>query len=78
MKILLFLFISLTCLASEPRFHFKDCVEITQGFYQGCKGTVEDMQSDSSEYGIKAEDCRGGNFYDWFKENELKPAKGCT
>jgi hypothetical protein len=78
MKFLLLLLISLTCLASEPKFHFQDCVEITHGFYQGCKGTVEDMQSDSSSYAIKAEDCRGGNFYDWFKESDLKLSKGCV
>jgi len=76
MKTLFLLFISLTCLASEPRFHFQDCVEIIHGFYQGCKGTVQDME-DGVMYGVKAE-CKGASLYVRVKEKDLKSAKGCT
>lgn len=75
MKYIIFLLISLTCVASEPRFRFRDCVEITSGFFQGCKGRVE--SHDAADYGVRVEDCRGEDFYEFFSESDLKLAKGC-
>jgi len=71
--------ISLTCLASEPKFHFMDCVKITKGFYRGCVGKVglyfDGKTAEPNYYEVQVEDCKGGAFYANFIENELKECK---
>lgn len=76
MKTILFIFLSLSCLASEPKFHFRDCVSIKNGFYSGCKGTVLKLETDGY-YEVNVDDCKGYGFYDTFNEKDLEPAKGC-
>ena len=76
LKYFVLLLIASTCLASEPRFHFMDCVKIKSGFYEGCKGTVEEF--DGKYYSVQIDDCRGSGVYIESEETNLKPAKGCA
>jgi hypothetical protein len=75
--------ISLSCMASEPKFHFRDCVKVTKGFYRGCVGAVENYNGKNRDgentYGVGSNDCNGEQFYEFFKESDLKllPIKGC-
>lgn len=68
------LFIALTCLASDPKFHYMECVKISKGFYGGCKGKVVSFYiSDGNyKYETQVEDCRGGSFTESFREYELE------
>jgi len=76
-KLLILLsFISLTCLGAEPKFHFRDCVKVTHGFYRGCKGRVDIMSGDTDYY-VEMNDCRGVNVYELFDEKNLELSKGC-
>lgn len=69
--------ISSVCLSSdEPKFHFKECVRITRGFYKNCKGTVEAFYANRT-YDVDVADCRGGAFRYEFPENNLEIATGC-
>jgi hypothetical protein len=80
----LLLLISITCLASEPQFHFKDCVKITHGFYLGCQGTVERFTDlgllgrSNKSYSVQLEDCKGSQAYVELDEKEMKLSSGCV
>lgn len=73
------MFLSLTCIAGEPKFHFKDCVKVTNGFYRGCKGTVEDSNGveGGRTYGVSIESCKGEGFWANFNEDELEASTNC-
>jgi len=79
-KLLLLLSIA-NAQAAEPRFHFKDCVTINQGFYKGCKGIVRDIGPSETSYEVDVE-CKGDRFLQYLKEDYLdkcpkpKPKKG--
>ena len=81
-KLLILLsFISLTCLGAEPKFHFRDCVKVTHGFYRGCKGTVdgfviEDING-NGVYSVQIDDCKGAGVYGEFNDTQLELSKGC-
>ena len=75
MKYLTLLLLSTLCFAAEPRFHFMDCVKVTKGFYEGCKGNVTDYNN--GYYHISSDDCKGKSFFDSLPEYSLEPAKGC-
>ena len=74
MRKFIFVFLSLSCFASEPKYHFKDCVEVVGGFYGGCKGTVQEYTG--LHYGVGI-DCKNEEFYGYFKEEDLKSSTGC-
>jgi hypothetical protein len=78
-KYSILLLISLTTLAGEPKFHFMDCVRITEGFYKGCKGNVKNYLSGSAttepSYTVSVDDCKNNSFYDDFYENQLEACK---
>lgn len=76
MKYLFLVVLPIVCIASEPRFHFKDCVKVVKGFYRNCLGTVEDMNGNDHYY-VNVQDCRGAGFTTVFNENELALSKGC-
>lgn len=71
--------ISLSCMASEPKFHFRDCVKVLHGFYRGCVGVVENQDGGTGSYGVGGNDCNGDSFYSFFEEKDLEllPIKGC-
>lgn len=76
----MFLFlISLTCLASTPKFHYMDCVKVNSGFYEGCKGNVINYypghDSSKSSYSVDITDCKGQAFFADFDEDELEGCK---
>jgi hypothetical protein len=78
LKYFALIFISLTCLASEPKFHYMDCVKIIDGFYTGCKGHVVSYRSSTAEgpnYNVDVEDCKGQGFFDYFDEDQLEACK---
>ncbi len=77
LKYFILLLIAFTCLASEPKFHFKDCVKITSGFYKGCRGTVEEFYGVDT-YQVTIGNCRGSSFYGIFNEDLLQLTKGCS
>jgi hypothetical protein len=66
-------------MASEPKFHFRDCVKVTRGFYRGCYGVVENQDGGDDFYGVDGNDYKGNSFYGFFRESDLKllPIKGC-
>ena len=74
----LLLFLSLTCFAGEPepKYHFGDCVKVVQGFYKGCKGTV-DVKMAGYNYEVLI-DCKNQMFDSIFDETEIVKAKGCS
>jgi hypothetical protein len=78
-KYLALLLISLTCLASEPKFKFMDCVRIVKGFYKDCKGDVTSYSpggpSWEAWYEVHVEDCKGQGFFYNFDEDELEGCK---
>lgn len=52
--------------------HFNDCVVVTKGFYEGCKGTVEEEWSDNPvQYSVDLQ-CKNKEFSAFFKADELK------
>ena len=56
-------------------FHFRDCVVVTKGFYEGCQGRVqEEISSDPIKYDV-ALDCKDYQFNVLFSANELKKCK---
>jgi hypothetical protein len=71
--------ISLTCVAGEPKFHFKDCVKVVSGFYKDCKGKVDAYNPGSGSvepyYEVDIEDCKGSGFYADFDEDQLEACK---
>jgi len=73
------LLISLTCLASQPKFHYLDCVRINDGFYKGCTGKVTEFYPSSSykaaTYSVSVEECKGQGFFYDFYETELEGCK---
>ena len=79
-KFLILFLLVLPCLASEPKFHYMDCVKVIQGFYEGCTGNVisYNIYSDKdSSYTVGVDTCNGkdaGGLVQDFKEGELK---GC-
>ena len=81
LKYFALLLISFTCVASEPKFHFMDCVNITQGFYGGCKGSVTSFirgnNSDGPSYIVEVDSCKGKSqsFSDIFDQNDLEACK---
>ena len=75
MKKLFILFLPIFCFASEPKFHFEDCVKVTKGFYQGCKGRITGL-SDPDKYYVTGE-CKIYRFSDTIKESDLTAANGC-
>lgn len=79
-KLIFVLFLSLSCSASEPKFHFKDCVKVNKGFYRDCKGTVEELITTMGPdvlYTVNVEDCKGSGFYNNFSEEDLTLSTGC-
>jgi len=80
MKIaLLLLLLSTTALATEPDFHYQDCVRIVSGFYKGCKGKVDRLEAEDPadvQYRIDLF-CKGRNPSEEFKPKQLTPAKDC-
>lgn len=79
LKYLVLFLISLTCLASDPKFHFMDCVKISRGFYKGCKGNVTSyyLSADANKpvYGVDITNCRGETFSSDFEEEQLEGCK---
>ena len=80
--ILFLLLLSLIAFAKEPKFHFKDCVITTSGFYRGCKGEVESLNpnygSNEDTYDVRIDSCRGDNSTSdrvTLKESELELCK---
>lgn len=79
-------------LGSQPKFHFRDCVKVTKGFYSTCQGRITSMLSDQEEeycsdgnnkhivvskFKYQVEgDCKGGNFMSTLEEAELSLVKG--
>ncbi len=50
-----------------------DCVQVTKGFYKGCKGNVISYDSDiPPSYSVDVDDCKGQSFYNDFDESQLK------
>ena len=70
---------ALTCVASEPKFHYMDCVNIIEGFYRGCKGNVvayySGNNSDGPSYAVEVEDCKNQMFTRDFDEKSLEGCK---
>lgn len=53
-------------------FHFKDCVTVTQGFFEGCKGVVQNEWSGTpTEYDVQLT-CKKEIFNAMFEAKELK------
>ena len=80
-KFLILLLLAFPCLASEPKFHYMDCVKVIQGFYEGCTGNVISYNTYSdktdSTYTVSVDECNGNDangLVQDFKEDELK---GC-
>jgi hypothetical protein len=78
-KMILLIFVSLSCFAGEPKFHFGDKVTIVRGFYKGCEGVVEELNDPKYdkayqvEYGVDINNCRGSNtYYGYFKTGDLR------
>lgn len=71
------LLLAIPCFASEPKFHFMDCVRVTRGFYRSCTGTIESWNG-SNKYNIQSNDCRGESIYAQLEENDLELSKGCS
>jgi hypothetical protein len=68
-KYAVILFLTLPCIASEPKFHFGDCVKIRKGFFKGCRGHASMYVS--GKYEVDGE-CGFGSFHETFEENELE------
>lgn len=75
MKILYLLFLPIICLASEPKFHFGECVKVTTGFYKDCVGRVVRMEG-QQHFEINGY-CNDASFFESFDEKDLKLSKGC-
>ena len=77
MKKLVFLsiFLSTICLSNETKFHFRDCVKVTNGFYKNCKGRIENT-AETDKYEVKGV-CKGEDFGLNFSEQDLELTKGC-
>ena len=73
-KYLFLLMISLTSIASEPKFHYMECVKITQGFYKECTGNAVsiDYSADGTTYDVEMQNCKGHFFRQTFHEFELE------
>ena len=74
--IFLLTLISLTCIAAEPKFHFRDCVKVVSGFYKGCSGFTIETLDTMGEYEVILW-CKEYKFKEFFKEKDLKPANDC-
>jgi hypothetical protein len=65
------LILMLASMAAGP-FHFKDCVVVTKGFYEGCQGTVEEeLSGDPAKYVVTL-NCKKVYLDSIFKSDELK------
>lgn len=73
-KYSILLMLSLTCLASEPKFHYMQCVKIVKGFYSGCRGQAVSIDYNSGDvtYDVHSDDCKGNTFLQTFHEDELE------
>jgi len=58
----------------EPKFKFMECVVVTSGFFEGCKGIVKSYINGSYDVDLT---CHGQGVFASFKEESLKSAKGC-
>jgi hypothetical protein len=78
---LLLLLLSIPAQATEPKFHFKDCVSIQSGFYKGCHGLVQailhqaDVLLTHDIYDVNVV-CKSESIFQTFKESELKLSPG--
>lgn len=77
LKYFLLLLLAIPCLASEPKFHFMDCVKIKTGFYKNCSGAIQSWDG-FNRYVVQSYDCRGGDMNAQFYENDLESSKGCV
>ena len=75
LKYFIFLFMALTCLASEPKFHYMDCVQIVKGFYKDCTGNVTSYDEDNSSYTVEIDACKSGRTTLEVSETDLKGCK---
>lgn len=81
LKYIVLFLMALTCTASEPKFHFMDCVKILNGFYKNCKGNVVSHSNQGaitqlySIYGVEVDDCKGNSFTSTFDEDQLEGCK---
>lgn len=76
MKKFTLLFLPVICLAGEPKFHYMDCVKVTNGFYRGCKGRVQRLE-EVSNYEVYISDCRENSTIVTFEEKDLELSNGC-
>ena len=76
-KLILFLvFLPLISIAKEPKYHYKDCVKVTSGFYKGCRGYTESY-IEPDTYIVTA-DCGAMESVDiTINEKQLEPNKSC-
>lgn len=74
MKYLFLLLLAFPVMAKEPRFHYKDAVEVVHGFYKGCKGSVDGFE-EPNQYYVSGDDCKGYSFSEKFSETDLKLVK---
>ena len=79
LKYFVLLLISLTVYAAEPKFHFMDCVKITKGFYEGCKGNVIGYTPGSGSYQphymVEVNNCKGKDLTADFDDDQLEGCK---
>lgn len=48
---------------ADPKFHYGDCVKVTEGFYRGCFGRVRDMHfGDTYEVSLRCKVSNGTNY----------------
>lgn len=73
---MMFLMLSLAAYAAEPKFHFKECVKVTKGFYKDCKGRVDSYLDYDKNYNVDL-NCKGSSAYVSFKEEDLEATTGC-
>jgi hypothetical protein len=59
----------------EPKFHFRDCVSVTTGFYKNCKGRIDYKFSDD-EYSVQGT-CKGSLINVHIIEKYLELSEGC-
>lgn len=80
MKYMILLFLSASCFAAEPKFHYGDCVKVTRGFYAGSSGVIDQYRDTTSEYTVHISKVSSGMYldeYEWINESELSLSKGC-
>lgn len=77
-KTIFLILLSLQCSASEPKFHFHECVQVKSGFYRGCKGIVDVYFEGGGEYKPSYNlelKCKGEELSKSFDEDNLKRCK---